>query len=286
MDIQVKHNISSLIFFGIFAITFLAIARHKKFFCMPAPIQNLKISGGLVLTGFVFYFLLPALIASFVALCLKIFIGDEQWYNFILIVSFGLSFLCLSTYILSLGKRKLRIIWYKDIPPPRNIFKDMKQGLITWLISFPVIAFFGTLTLFILYLVFNYKGGEQTVITILRECQDTTWKSLFMIFAVMVLVPISEEFLFRGLLQNWFLKYVKSFWAIILTSLIFVFLHLNVKQGLGNIYFFVTLFITSFFMGFIYEKRRSLWSPIAFHIIFNTVSITVLLITSGISHDL
>ena len=281
MNIFIKQNVSSIIFLGIFAIMFLTIAWRKKFFRMPEPIQNLKMSTGMVLMGFVFYFFLPVFIALLLALCLQIFIEKDQQYNFILVTSFGISFLCLFTYLVSLGKKKLCTIWYKDTPPPRNILKDIKQGLLAWLISLPVISFFGTLTAFIVYLIFDYEGGEQTVVTLLREYQGITWKAIFMTFSVMVLVPISEEILFRGLLQNWFLKHVRSSWAIILTSLIFVSLHLNGKQGLANIAVFVSLFVISLFLGFIYEKRRSLWSPIVLHVTFNTVSISILFLLSG-----
>ncbi len=85
-----------------------------------------------------------------------------------------------------------------------------------------------------------------------------------------IVAPIVEECLFRGLLQPFIrskINYNISFISVanIITSIFFAFLHLfyfNILQSM-------LVFIPSLFLGVLYERSRSIVPPIATHAVFN-----------------
>lgn len=85
------------------------------------------------------------------------------------------------------------------------------------------------------------------------------------IIAVGIIGPILEEFLFRGVIYNLFLKY-KIKGAIFLTSLIFAFMHVGISQ-------IIYTFCLSLILIYFYEKYRTLKAPIVIHIFANIINI-------------
>jgi uncharacterized protein len=84
-----------------------------------------------------------------------------------------------------------------------------------------------------------------------------------------VVAPMCEELVFRGiLLQRWATKWNPPI-ALILTSLLFGALHVNIV-GIG---------LLGLVAGLLYYQTKSLWAPIALHAINNTVASLSLLPT-------
>ncbi|QFK71836.1 CPBP family intramembrane metalloprotease [Pradoshia sp. D12] len=92
---------------------------------------------------------------------------------------------------------------------------------------------------------FNDGGINQRIFSSLNGRQ--------LVFIVL-LVSISEELLFRGIIQT----YVGLWMA----SLIFALIHI---RYLYNVYLFVNILLLSFFIGFIYEWTGNLFVTIAMH---------------------
>lgn len=91
---------------------------------------------------------------------------------------------------------------------------------------------------------------------------------ILVIFSAAFVVPVFEEFLFRGLIQSTLRTHLHSSWlAIVLTSLVFVAMH-------GIWQHWLPLMALSVCMGYAYEKSGSILRSICIHIIFNSVSIT------------
>ncbi|MBD0388578.1 MAG: CPBP family intramembrane metalloprotease [Nostoc sp. C3-bin3] len=81
-------------------------------------------------------------------------------------------------------------------------------------------------------------------------------------FSVMILAPIIEEFVFRGIiLQKWAIKWgVKA--GILTSSLLFAIIHFRFD--------IIPLFLTSIILSILYFKTRSLITSILFHFFYNT----------------
>lgn len=92
---------------------------------------------------------------------------------------------------------------------------------------------------------------------------------LITILCTGIIGPIIEEYLFRGIVYNKLKLFISKSRAIILTSLIFAFMHNNF---IHTIYaFFISLVLI-----YVYEKYKTIKAPIVIHIFANTTIILTL----------
>jgi membrane protease YdiL (CAAX protease family) len=108
---------------------------------------------------------------------------------------------------------------------------------------------------------------QQAVKTI--QSANTWFDRITLGAATIIVVPIAEEVLFRGILYTWIrnLGYKKI--ALVGTSLAFAIAHFYV-QGLP------ALFLLAIILGVLYEKTGNLLAPIAAHSLFNTLNLLAL----------
>jgi len=199
-------------------------------------------------------------------------------------IAFYISWLNFSTELAVLIY--LFLFFFLLFPVGKSIFKyattssyvDIAMGGATWLIAFPIMIFWGQLLNILIYLLFKVKDlPEQLAIQYLKMTMNHPLLFAMALFCIIILAPLVEEFMFRGLLQNWFKRYLGTYWAILLTAILFSFFHFSSSQGLGNISIIGSLFILACFLGFIYERQKSLISSITLHASFNLISIINLL---------
>lgn len=86
--------------------------------------------------------------------------------------------------------------------------------------------------------------------------------NLFYFFLMVIVTPIIEEILYRGIIFNLFLKKYSVIISITLSSLIFALIHLKFI-GIGYLFLYGLLF------GFAYYKTKSLFTPILLHVLIN-----------------
>ncbi|PHV12551.1 CPBP family intramembrane glutamic endopeptidase [Chitinimonas sp. BJB300] len=84
------------------------------------------------------------------------------------------------------------------------------------------------------------------------------------IITVCILAPILEEMLFRGIILRSFLYQYRKWPAIIGSSFIFGFAHLNIYQ-------FVVGVVIGSILGWLYERTHSLYPGIFLHSLYNSV---------------
>jgi membrane protease YdiL (CAAX protease family) len=110
---------------------------------------------------------------------------------------------------------------------------------------------------------------------------------VMVIVTAVVVVPVFEEMLFRGLFQTTIRSYLTGsvllerfqkngsmpWLAIALSSLFFAAVHANAGH-------WPALFVLAVCMGYAYEKSGSLLRPIFIHSCFNAVNITAALYTT------
>lgn len=89
---------------------------------------------------------------------------------------------------------------------------------------------------------------------------------IMQVLAAVILAPIIEELLFRGLVFKRSYGYVGKIPAMLISSLFFGIYHGNVVQG-------VYAFILGMLFVFIYDKYNTIWAPILAHVIANLTSI-------------
>ncbi|EPY2276712.1 CPBP family intramembrane glutamic endopeptidase [Clostridium sporogenes] len=87
------------------------------------------------------------------------------------------------------------------------------------------------------------------------------------VISSIIIAPIFEEILMRGIILEGFLNKYKPATAIIASALIFGLIHLNIPQ-------FINATIAGLFLGIIYYKTRSLVLCIATHMLNNAIAFT------------
>jgi membrane protease YdiL (CAAX protease family) len=150
----------------------------------------------------------------------------------------------------------------------KTIKRDLPQAFLILLAILPVLTIAVLLTLYIGRL---YYGPDWTIqkhegLEILTQYPDWTMRVILIVLTI-VLAPIVEETLFRGLFQTMLRNYFKSPWAsIIVTSLLFAYVH-QIWAHLP------ALFILAVALGYAYEKSGSLLQSIFMHALFNGTSL-------------
>jgi len=96
---------------------------------------------------------------------------------------------------------------------------------------------------------------------------------ILMLSFVLIVVPLFEEVLFRGMFQSTIRGYARSAWlAILVTSVLFAAMH--------PWQHWLAIFMLSAGMGYAYERSGSLFRPIFIHILFNTTNVLAALLSN------
>jgi membrane protease YdiL (CAAX protease family) len=108
---------------------------------------------------------------------------------------------------------------------------------------------------------------QQAVKTM--QSANTWFDRIILGAATTIIVPISEEVLFRGILYTWIRNHGFKALALLGTSLLFAIVHFYI-QGLP------ALFLLAILLGLLYERTGNLLAPIAAHSVFNALNLIVL----------
>jgi membrane protease YdiL (CAAX protease family) len=138
-------------------------------------------------------------------------------------------------------------------------------GTIMALIAIPM----AQLTLLATSLVLEHFGvphpDKHPLIQILSE-RPPVWVRAMIALSAVVMAPISEELLFRGLVQSAFRKATGMPWlAVLVASALFALVHPWWSMP--------AIFVLSLLIGILYERTRSLWAAIVIHALFNGYSL-------------
>jgi len=155
-------------------------------------------------------------------------------------------------------RRNVLKIWIKK----NSFFKDLLWALKI----FPVVL----LVLIMVGVIFPVYGESYVSLDI--EKLSFTQRFLFVLIAV-VLGPITEELIFRGMVYNFLKNFMKVELAIISTSIIFSLFH--------PIETFPEILALSMMMNYFYEVRGNLVVSITLHSLNNTVALLSLFILGG-----
>jgi membrane protease YdiL (CAAX protease family) len=93
-----------------------------------------------------------------------------------------------------------------------------------------------------------------------------------LVATVIVAVPVVEEVMYRGILQQMLVEIVRSRWAaIVLASAAFTLMHEDAVAG----HALPALFVLSVGFGWIYERTGRLSACIAMHVLFNALNVAL-----------
>ncbi|MFZ4773150.1 MAG: CPBP family intramembrane glutamic endopeptidase [Chlamydiia bacterium] len=161
----------------------------------------------------------------------------------------------------------------KSTLPPTTYLKDALMGATIFIVAFPLLSFFQSFVEWILVSYFNMEVPKQFFIDFIKQIRTNIPLVIFTFTLVCIIVPLYEEFLYRANIQNWLRNYLPPFWAIFCTSLLFSISHFfTVDTIQGKCLIISSIFIASMYLGFAYERQRSLISSFTFHALINTLT--------------
>lgn len=157
----------------------------------------------------------------------------------------------------------------------RNVIGDFWAAILNLAAITPVVAG----AVYLVYVIGKALLGEKFVmqqnegIVDILAYSQWSMRVIIFVFAVIV-VPVFEEVLFRGIFQSLLVSIMNRPWAaIIVTSAFFSCLHPWMHWP--------ALFALSVCLGYSYEKSGSLMRPIFIHAIFNAVNLAVAVMQAG-----
>ena len=156
----------------------------------------------------------------------------------------------------------------------RNYGRCLAAALIALVIIFlgmTVLQGISTWVLNKLYMRLHWdwlKPELQQIVQILQK--EWPW-SLILVqgIAALVIAPISEELIFRGILYPFAKQRGRPLLALWATSVLFALIHLNPAGFLSFI--FLAMMLVA-----VYERTKNLLAPILLHSLFNTVSFVII----------
>ena len=129
----------------------------------------------------------------------------------------------------------------------------------------------------LLYQIFLYQLGVDLHLQDVAEIflmPAPALERITMYVTAVILAPVFEEFLFRGVLLPWAVRRIGLWPGIVAVSVVFAAIHLHLPS-------FFPLFLLSVFFCAAYARTRSLLVPIGMHACFNGVTTVLLALTGG-----
>ena len=189
-----------------------------------------------------------------------VFNGLNSWFNIIftilgqVVILFGGAVLLFSFISKNKVKDTLNFYGYKKISG-RTILICFFMGIIVFFLNVFVSSFFSNILAWL-----GYKSNPGSTIT-----EYPIWLLLLNLVLTAVLPAICEETVHRGMIFN--TKMGKNYkWSILITSLLFGLLHMNIDQ-------FFYAFIIGLFLGYITMNTRSIYPAMIIHFSNNALSV-------------
>lgn len=199
----------------------------------------------------------------------------QGWLNLLAVIA---SFVAILFFLfLQTPQKRNLIVWggSTDTSAYRAL-RDLGLGILTWFLSYPLVMAISQLTELGAYFFWPQTEIDQVAVKHLKMTMESPLLFICTAVAIVFIVPVAEEILFRGFLQRWMVKNIGRSWGIALTAAFFACFHFSTSQQWENIELLISLFILACFLGFLYERQGSLWAPLGLHITFNAISVSMI----------
>lgn len=194
--------------------------------------------------------------------------GFKTQDDFGSILAGTLSFQGVTWILMALFFRYHHVDWreelgFKNKNLPRSMFLAFALVVAIFFVAYPLQAMSVALMDKI-----GWKPKNEEAVTLLTDASSHAAQIYLVVFAV-VLAPVAEEFIFRGLLFPFLKQHGMPKTAWIGLNLFFAFIH-------GDPAIFLPLFVLSLGLTWLYEKTDNLLAPICAHALFNAANLVLL----------
>jgi membrane protease YdiL (CAAX protease family) len=180
------------------------------------------------------------------------------------------------------------ILWFVHRQAPESGTKpdwvDLPLGVGLIIVVYPLLALAGIAGHWIArgFDAVPQERIAHNTLQLISQNMGDEWNWV-LIAAIVLLVPVVEELIYRVYFQSAFLRLVKSRWvAVFLTSAVFVIAHWNVLPP-GGKHALAPLFALSVALGAAYERTGRLGVPVVMHAVFNATNILLAFVIDPIA---
>lgn len=165
--------------------------------------------------------------------------------------------------------RRRRLPWRSAFGlAPATLGRDLGRGLLILAGTMPVLV--GSAVIYNLFLqLFGFQPSLQEVAFIISG-ETSPWLRAYFIFLAVVLAPVVEEILFRGMLLPALAKRFGAAAAVVITAMVFAAIHAHVPS-------LVPLFVLACALSLAYIGTGSLAASMIMHAAFNGLTVSLLL---------
>lgn len=125
-------------------------------------------------------------------------------------------------------------------------------------------------------ITFNYVFSTKEIPDVKPVNHELKYVLNFFLYGV-ILTPIAEEIVFRGIILTSILKKNTVIFSIALSSLFFSIIHLNFLNPIDSLVKIPHTFTLGLIAGYVYYRTMNLIYPIILHILYNSVALAYLL---------
>lgn len=171
-----------------------------------------------------------------------------------------------------------RQIWKR--PASYSFSQSMKTGAIALALAIPIVFLVEGTLIVLLEKYFGIERVEQDAIQFLLSYSNSPWNFTLVAALIAFAIPVMEELIFRGFLQNILRRFLSAKFALPITALIFTLFHYSGDQGASNWIILPALMVLALALSWVYEKSGNLLAPIALHSLFNMINVFTLLLSN------
>jgi membrane protease YdiL (CAAX protease family) len=149
----------------------------------------------------------------------------------------------------------------------KNLLRSLLLALVVIVVVLPIAYSLGGVSITLMEKI-GWVPKDEEAVSLVTNATSRASATYLGFFAV-VLAPVAEEFIFRGMLFP-FIKqrgYPKTAWAA--ASLLFALAHVSAP-------YFVSLFVLALALTWLYEKTDTLLAPIFAHALFNAAGLILI----------
>lgn len=147
---------------------------------------------------------------------------------------------------------------------------QLKASLSWTLISILIGLFFAGI---VLWFGQFFQPPSELESTFEQIASGGTGATVLLFFSVVVLAPIGEEYLFRGILMSGLSNRISTFSAIFLSSVVFMAFHL--LEYYGYWYALVAIFLLGVLLAVLRQRSQSMLVPVLCHASYNFIMLTL-----------
>lgn len=125
--------------------------------------------------------------------------------------------------------------------------------------------------------IFAVTPSEQELVKCFTDPNYTIGFRILLSLGVVILAPLLEELLFRGIVFRGLAKRLPLYLAMALSGFVFALVHTNAGS-------FLALWYLGVSFAWLYARTRTILAPIALHAIFNLANLVLVFLFPGLAH--